>query len=182
MECGPIFIGGLDNSGKTALRLALSSHPNIAMTRRTYMWTRIYGRYGDLAADANLERCLAALLGLKDVRAMKPDAERLRQEFRQGEATYGRLFSLLHEQFAEQLGKPRWGEQEGRLERYADALFAAYPTARVIHMVRDPRNRYEEMLLTTPPSSPTTAPRTPASRSPVACPTARARVGPERPA
>src|SRR5512143_2950886 len=144
----PIFIGGLDNSGKTALRLALSSHPRIAMTRRSYMWTRVYGRYGDLSKAANLERCLAALLRRKDVRAMEPDEARLRRDLAQGQATYGRLFALLHEQYAERLGKQRWGEQEGRLEGYADELFAAYPGAKVIHMIRDPRNRYEEMLQT----------------------------------
>jgi hypothetical protein len=60
----PIFIGGLDNSGKTHLRLALSSHPEIAMTRRSYMWTRIYNRYGDLRQPENFERCLNALLSL----------------------------------------------------------------------------------------------------------------------
>ena len=49
---GPIFVGGLDRSGKTLLRLALSSHPNIAMTRRTYTWTEVYQRYGDLGLPA----------------------------------------------------------------------------------------------------------------------------------
>lgn len=82
---------------------------------------------------------------------MEPDEARLRRDLAQGQATYGRLFALLHEQYAERLGKQRWGEQEGRLEGYADELFAAYPGAKVIHMIRDPRNRYEEMLQTTPP-------------------------------
>jgi len=151
MKNSPIFIGGLDNSGKTLLRLSLSSHPNIAMTRRTYMWTRVYNRYGDLRQRENFEACLSGMLGRKDVRALRPDPERIRREFWQGEPTYGRLFAILHEHFAEQLAKPRWGEQEGSLEQYVDEIFAAYPFARVIHMVRDPRNRYEEMLLTTPP-------------------------------
>lgn len=151
MENGPIFIGGLDNSGKTLLRLALSSHPNIAMTRRTYMWTRVYNRYGDLSQRQNFENCLSMMLGQKDVRALQPDPERIRREFWQGKPTYGRLFAILHEHFAERLGKPRWGEQEGSIEKYAGQIFEAYPSAKIIHMVRDPRNRYEEMLLTTPP-------------------------------
>jgi hypothetical protein len=148
---GPIFIGGLDNSGKTHLRLALSSHPNIVMTRRTYMWTRVYNRYGDLSRQENFERCLKAMLGLKDVRILQPDPERIRRDFWLGEPTYGRLFAILHEQFAERLGKPRWGEQEAGIEGYTDEIFTAYPAARIIHMLRDPRNRYEEMLRSTPP-------------------------------
>ncbi len=147
----PIFIGGLDNSGKTHLRLALSAHPAIAMTRRSYMWTRIYNRFGDLNQRENFERCLKALLSRKDVRALQPDLERIRIEFRQGEQTYGRLFALLHEHYAERLGKSRWGEQEADIEQYADEIFAAYSSARIIHMLRDPRNRYDEMLRTTPP-------------------------------
>ncbi|HUE98222.1 MAG TPA: sulfotransferase [Anaerolineales bacterium] len=148
----PIFIGGLDNSGKTHLRLALSSHPNIAMTRRSYMWTRAYNRYGDLSERENFERCLKALLSRKDVRTLQPDPERIRREFWQGELTYGRLFALLHEHYAERLGRSRWGEQEAGIEQYADEIFTAYPSARIIHMLRDPRNRYDEMLRTTPPA------------------------------
>jgi hypothetical protein len=148
----PIFIGGLDNSGKTHLRLALSSHPNIAMTRRSYMWTRAYNRYGDLSYQENFERCLNAMLNRKDVRTLQPDPERIRREFWQGEPTYARLFALLHEHFAEYVGKSRWGEQEAGIEQYTDEIFAAYPSARIIHMLRDPRNRYDEMLRTTPPT------------------------------
>ena len=147
----PIFIGGLDNSGKTHLRLALSSHPEIAMTRRSYMWTRAYNRFGDLRQPENFERCLKALLNRKDVRTLQPDPERIRREFQLGELTYGRLFALLHEHYAERLGKSRWGEQEAGIEQYADEVFAAYPYAKIVHMLRDPRNRYEEMLRTTPP-------------------------------
>ena len=157
----PIFIGGLDNSGKTHLRLSLSAHPNIAMTRRSYMWTRAYNRYGDLSQKENFERCLKALLSRKDVRNLEPDTERIRREFWQGEPTYGRLFALIHEHYAERLGRSRWGEQEADIEHYADEILAAYPSARLIHMLRDPRNRYDEMIRTTPESihPPKAAPR-----------------------
>jgi hypothetical protein len=115
------------------------------------MWTRTYNRYGDLNHHENFERCLNAMLSRKDVHALQPDPERIRREFWQGKPTYGRLFALLHEHFAERMGKSRWGEQEAGIERYTDEIFTAYPSARIIHMLRDPRNRYEEMLRTTPP-------------------------------
>jgi hypothetical protein len=51
---------------------------------------------------------------------------------------------LIH--FAEREGKPRWGAQTGLIERYAPQLFAAYPGLKIIHMVRDPRDRYEASL------------------------------------
>ena len=142
MERRPIFIGGLDRSGKTLMRLSLSSHPNIVMTRRTYMWTRFYRRYGDLRHPANFERCLTAMLIHRPMRVLKPDSDRIRREFWHGEPTYARLFALFHQHYAERMGRPRWGDQLGFVERYADAILAAYPTARIIHMIRDPRDRY----------------------------------------
>jgi Sulfotransferase family len=142
MERGPIFLGGIDRSGKTLMRLMLTSHPNIAMTRRPNLWSHFYGRYGDLGVAENFERCLAALLSYKHVAHLQPDAERLRREFWAGEPTYARLFALLLRQHAERAGKARWGDQTGLVERYAAPIFAAYPGARLIHMVRDPRDRY----------------------------------------
>lgn len=146
MENGPIFIGGLDRSGKTLLCKMLGRHPRLAVTRKTYLWTRFYNRYGDLAQPDNFERCLQAILKQRPMRALQPDAERIRREFRQGHATYARLFELIHQHNAERLGKSRWGDQLGMVERFAEIIFAAYPEARMIHMVRDPRQRYAASL------------------------------------
>ena len=144
---GPIFIGGPDRCGKTTLRAFLVSHPNIAIPDvGSNYWSYFYGQYGDLSRHDNLERCLAAMLRYKHVRFLKPDPERIRREFWRGEPTYARLFALFHEHYAEREGKPRWGDQTGLVERYADVILAAYPTAKMIHMLRDPRDRYEASL------------------------------------
>lgn len=151
MNENPVYIVGLDRSGKTPLRLALSTHSNLALTRRTYMWTRFFQRYGDLARKENLERCLSALAQQKTIRRFSVDIGRIRQEFSEGEPSYPYLFSLFHRQFAEKLGKKRWGEQVGLGEHYAPMIIEAFPAARVIHMVRDPRNRCEEIFRSAPP-------------------------------
>ena len=147
MERGPIFIGGPDRCGKTLLRALLVSHPHIAIPDvGSNYWTYFYGQYGDLSHGDNFERCLRAMLHYKHALFVKPDAERIRREFWQGEASYARLFALLHQHYAERQGKPRWGDQTGLIERYADPLFAAYPDAVLIHMIRDPRDRYGASL------------------------------------
>jgi sulfotransferase family protein len=144
---GPIFIGGLDRSGKTTMRAFLASHPNIAIPAvGSNMETYFYRRYGDLSKPANLDRCLDAMLRYKHVRFLQPDEERIRSEFANGPPTYAHLFSLFLIHHAEREGKPRWGAQSGLIERYADELFEAYPGVKVIHMVRDPRDRYEASL------------------------------------
>ncbi len=147
MEQGPIFIGGPDRCGKTTLRAFLVSHPNISIPAiGSNMWSFFYGQYGDLSRRENFERCLDAMLHYKHVAFLKPDADRIRREFWQGEPTYARLFALFQQHHAEREGKPRWGDQTGLIERYADHVFAAYSGAKMIHMVRDPRDRYEASL------------------------------------
>jgi hypothetical protein len=111
------------------------------MTRRTYLWTDFYGRFGDLGRATNLDRCLAAMAAADGIRELQPDFTAIRCEFIEGEATYRRLFALIHRQHAARLGKPRWGDQLGLAEAFADRIFEAYPDAVLIHMVRDPRTQ-----------------------------------------
>jgi O-antigen/teichoic acid export membrane protein len=144
---GPVYIGGLDRCGKTTMAAFLTSHPNIAVPAvGSNMWTYFYGQFGNLSKPGNFERCLDAMLRYKHVRFLEPDPERIRREFAAGPATYARLFSLFLVHYAEREGKPRWGVQTGLIERYADHLFTAHPGVKIIHMVRDPRDRYEGSL------------------------------------
>jgi len=143
---GPIFIAGPERSGTSLIYALLASHPNIAMTRRTNTWTHDYNQYGDLGQPENFERCLMMMLRYKRLIKLNPDAERIRQEFYQGEPTYARLFALLEQHFAEQVGKPRWGDKSLNTERFTAEIFASYPNAKIIHMIRDPRDRYSSSL------------------------------------
>jgi hypothetical protein len=144
---GPIYIGGPDRCGKTLVAALLGSHSRIAIPIvGSNLWTFFYGQHGDLAVDRNLDRCLAELARYKHARFVGLDLPRLRREMQAGEPTYARLFALVHEHFAERAGKPRWGDQSGLVERYADRIFASLPDVRMIHMVRDPRDRYEGSL------------------------------------
>jgi hypothetical protein len=137
-----VFIGGLAFSGKTPLRIALSAHPRLALTRRTAMWQRYHGRYGDLGRPENLDRCLSAMLVDPNIAQLMPDRLRIEREFRTGPSTYARLFALVHGHHAERLGKQRWGDQMGMIERHAGLVLTEYPTAQMIHMIRDPRTRH----------------------------------------
>jgi Sulfotransferase family len=140
---GPIYVGGAGRSGKTLVRWALASHSRIAVSRRADMWPRFYGRFGSLADPGNLERCLHAMLARPQVAALVTDPERLRSDVARESPTYGRLFALVHEQHAARCGKLRWGDQSGLIERFAEPVLAAFPDARILHLVRDPRDRHE---------------------------------------
>jgi hypothetical protein len=142
MDCGPIYIAGLERTGTSLIYALLASHPSIAMTRRTNLWTHFYEQYGDLRDPGNLDRCLDTMMRYKRLLKLEPDPDRLRRDFLAGEPTYGRLFALLEEQYAERLGTPRWGDKSLNQERFADQIFQAYPGARILHMMRDPRDRF----------------------------------------
>ncbi len=146
MDKGPIFVAGLERSGTSLLYALLASHPDIAMTRRTNMWTHFYDQYGDLRDDGNLDRCIDVMMRYKRLVKLDPDEARLRREFRAGPPTYARLFALLERQHAERLGRPRWGDKSLHTERYARPIFDGYPGARILHMMRDPRDRFASSL------------------------------------
>ena len=143
---GPIFITGPDRSGTTLLYALFASHPDISMVRRSNMWRWFYGNYGDLRDAAALDRCLSDLLRYQRLQPLEPDEARIRQEFAAGPQTYGRLFALFHEHLAERRGTPRWGDKSLHTEYDADAIFEAHPDARMLHLVRDPRDRYASVV------------------------------------
>jgi hypothetical protein len=138
----PIIIAGPDRSGTSLMFALLASHPNISMVRRTNMWRYFHERYGDLSESDNFERCLSDMTRYNRMKHLQPDPERIRREFLDGEASYGRLFALFHLHNAERMGKLRWGDKSLHTEHYADRVFREYPNAKIIHMTRDPRDRY----------------------------------------
>jgi hypothetical protein len=138
----PVFIAGPDRSGTTLMFALLASHPNISMVRRTNMWRYFHRRYGDLGSARNLERCLSDMMRYHRLQHLQPDEDRIRREFLQGEPTYGRLFALFHEHHAARAGKGRWGDKSLHTEHFADRVCEEFPDARIIHMIRDPRDRY----------------------------------------
>lgn len=144
---GPIYITGLDRSGKTTMRAFLASHSRIAIPAvGSNLWMYFYGQFGDLSVPENLDRCLDAMLRYKHVAFLEPDEQEIRRVFEGGPHTYAHLFAAFLEQFALRQGKPRWGAQSGLEEQYADEIFAAHPKMKMIQMLRDPRDRYAASL------------------------------------
>ena len=147
MEKGPVFVAGLERSGTSLMYALLATHPGLAMTRRTNMWTYFYDQFGDINQPDNLDSCLDLMMKYKRLVKLKPDRERIRREFLEGsDKSYARLFALFEEHFAEQQGLTRWGDKSLNTERYAGPIFAAYPGARILHMIRDPRDRYASVI------------------------------------
>jgi hypothetical protein len=140
---GPIFLAGADRSGIGLLGDLLDQHPAFALSRRTNFWTFYDGRFGDLTDPASLDRCISAMMRFRRIRDLGVDPDRLRSEFLESpDRDYARLFALIGEQHAAGRGKPRWGDKSLNSEHHADRILGAYPTARMIQVIRDPRDRH----------------------------------------
>jgi hypothetical protein len=143
-EQGPIFLAGTDRSGIGLVGEILSAHPNIFISRRTRFWNFYYDRYGDLGERANLVTAVDEMMQYTRILDLKPDRDRLLAEFAPAHSgsSYGVLFALIQRHHVEGIGKRRWGDKTINAERYASTIFEEFPTARMIHVLRDPRDRY----------------------------------------
>ena len=135
----PVLLGGIAGTGKTRLGSLLGRHSRLSVTRKTYLWREVYARHGDLTKPDNLARCLAAALAIPGVRALHLDPDEVAARVRERPPSYANVFDVIHGLHAEAVGKPRWCDQLGLAEAYAEPMFAAFPSARFIHMVVDPR-------------------------------------------
>ncbi len=123
----PIFIGGLQRSGTTLMRLLLDSHPHIAC-----------GPESKLHRENRLERIYTDLrtswaAGLDPRYAFAPHTV--------DQAMAGLIHSIFMP-YSQKQGKPRWAEKTPKNILVIDMLFAWFPAARFIHMIRDPRDAF----------------------------------------
>ncbi|MEY3209906.1 MAG: hypothetical protein RIT28_387 [Pseudomonadota bacterium] len=128
----PIFIVGTGRSGTSLLRALLNAHPNIYITQEAgfFMWLPRLRRAK--TAEAWLrgyQRTAAgALLGALPVQA-PPGAPR-------SEAV--EVVTAMMQAKAARFGRGRFGDKTPMHIARLDAIFAAYPDAKVVHVVRHP--------------------------------------------
>ncbi len=139
----PILLTGADRSGTTLLFGLLGSHPDVAMVRRSNLWRWFDRRFGDLGDPANLEALLDALSRYPRLGALQPDWDSIhRRAVAMRPPSYGAVFRLLFEDMAMRRAVGHWGDKSLHHEHHADRIFDAWPDASMIHVVRDPRDRY----------------------------------------
>ena len=129
-EFEPIFVGGLFRSGTSLLRAMLGQHPNIAAGLETY-WFDI--DWADLAGENSRERLRRlAVFYSRDL----PELEQLAAQ----SPNVGAFLTELFDDYVRKQGKARWAEKTPGNIIHAHRLFQLWPNAKLIHVVRDPRD------------------------------------------
>jgi hypothetical protein len=129
----PIFIGGLMRSGTTLLRAMLGQHRDIAAGLETH-WFDIDVAAGMARKDEPLEPYVERLAAFFQMEPM-PALAWLRQS-RTAEDFLDRFMAA----YAGGQGKPRWAEKTPGNIRHVGRILAHWPAAKVVHIVRDPRD------------------------------------------
>lgn len=143
----PLFIGACPRSGTTLLRSLLNNHPDLAVPAETDFvigaWVN-RGRWGDLRREAQRRRLAEWILdtpgrGGKRIRAGKFSRDEALARVLAAPPTLGSALAALFAMFADAKGKPRWGDKRPAYAVYLDAVFALFPDAQFVNLVRDPR-------------------------------------------
>jgi hypothetical protein len=139
----PLLVLGVRRSGTTLLRVMLDRHSQLAIPDETYFVPQLADRHlRRVDADDFLDdvrRVVEWDLPLDKVRA------RLRDGMPSGEAI-GALYAV----YAEEQGKPRWGDKTPMYMQNLRLLERLFPDALYVHLIRDGRDAATSFLAMPP--------------------------------
>lgn len=142
----PIFIVGLPRSGTTLLASMLAAHSRIACGPETHFFSRLSGKKRQAAVKGPWpDHAVDVIQSLKIARKSVSDLFELsradlREKLRTMPPSESAMLRVLTETYALASGKPRWAEKTPNHLLYVEHIRALYPDARIIRIVRDPRD------------------------------------------
>jgi hypothetical protein len=141
----PIIILGCPRSGTTLLQVMLHSHPRIAIPPETRFLLPTYRErlsFGDLSETANRRSLGDFIVRTKGHRFADLGLDRSAtvEEIVAGPPTLGSAVGIVLRAYAERFGRPRWGDKRPAYYNYIDVVMRLFPDAKIVHVVRDPRD------------------------------------------
>jgi len=142
----PFFIVGSGRSGTTLLQALIDAHPNLAIPPESHLYDRIapvFDTYGDLTLQSNRLHFIADLLADAYIKQWRLDVTPEEIEARVIRGDRVGVIDALFWLYAKRHGARRWGDKTPDHIRCLDAIRADFPDAKLIHLVRDGRDRAE---------------------------------------
>jgi hypothetical protein len=142
----PVLIGGLHRSGTSLMRAILGSHPDLAIYQKDLpLWRQFYDRYKnkDLNIPEHQNQLIQNIVTHPKFQEteIRVDEQAILESLKiEVYVDCGKVFAHILHHYAKQVGRPRWGLKTPYNEFFADAIFASYASAKMVHMIRDPRD------------------------------------------
>jgi hypothetical protein len=134
------FVVGVARSGTTLLRLMLDAHPELTIPPETHFIPKVIEA---CAEDGDRRERVAELLTnhrrWPDF-GLDPDEFRMRLEALGEPLDAGDALRTFYGLYAEQRGKPRWGDKSPSYLRKMPKIARALSEARFVHLIRDGRD------------------------------------------
>jgi hypothetical protein len=144
-QTDPIFIVGTERSGSNLLRLILNAHSEITVPHPPHVmsyFAPLERYYGDLGSDRNWRRLTDDVIRHVHRHIYQWPAPLTRAELlaiRPPRDLFD-LFAAIYDQHRANTGKLRWCCKSTFMIHYTDRILARYPDAKLIWLVRDPRD------------------------------------------
>jgi hypothetical protein len=136
-EPAPIFIVGVSRSGTGLLRLMLNAHPRIYLCYEASFF--VGSRSRQRLSPSDWLGCYFRTLPFAWLR-LNPDDIRSQLPSPLPRERLHEAYSAVMRTMAQRYGRARYGDKTPRHAGHLQQIFDAFPDARVIHIVRDPRN------------------------------------------
>jgi hypothetical protein len=134
----PIFVGGMFKSGTSLLRVMLGQHSSISAGLETAWldleWEKNLGRGGEALTDYVVRTAEFYGEDINVVQAMAADS-----------ADALAFIDQLLGAKTQRDGSRRWAEKTPGNVRFADQIFSRWPDARIVHIIRDPRDTFASL-------------------------------------
>ena len=146
-EVEPIFVVGTGRSGTTLLQLMLNAHPSIAICGELHYFDEIQhikrllpsldSHHSIEQLHSYIQRTETASRLLDGERIFGAGIERLKQD---PSPSYEKFLKYVLEEYAQAEGARRFGEKTPANVRYILDILSIFPNARIVHLIRDPRD------------------------------------------
>ena len=140
------FVVGIARSGTTLLRLMLDAHPQLTIPPETHFAPKVINAYTQMREDkiSNEEmraRGAAIVVGHPRWGDFGLDAHEFQRRVDATDGITARpILRTFFEYYAEEQGKPRWGDKSPPYTWKAPKIQSALPEARFINLIRDGRD------------------------------------------
>ena len=144
---GPIFVTGMPRSGTTLLASLINAHSQVAVSPETDYFNLVWkpiARTGGFRDCGTVEAILVTFFGVANVMRIEFPVDDLMTQFRsqweQHTLDHSVILETMLSWYASKRGKPLWAEKTPDHFMYIPAIKSIFPAARVVAIVRDPRD------------------------------------------